>query len=128
MFVPELQFYVKYGIILVDSKVSKKIKEEKNMWKRYAILFLGGLLSFMSLALAIVESSLAWVTAFLGIACVVMGAISVFSYKKPETTETENTEDKDKKKPKPRKTKKTDFLETETLDGYRKKVASWNVK
>ena len=40
MFVPELQFYVKYGIILVDSKVSKKIKEEKNMWKRYAILFL----------------------------------------------------------------------------------------
>lgn len=126
MFVPELQFYVKYGIILVDSKVSKKIKEEKNMWKRYAILFLGGLLSFMSLALAIVGSSLAWVTAFLGIACVVMGAISVFSYKKPETTETENTEDKEK--PKPRKTKKTDFLETETLDGYRKKVASWNVK
>ena len=93
------------------------------MWKRYAILFLGGLLSFMSLALAIVGSSLAWVTAFLGIACVVMGAISVFSYKKYETTETENTEDKEK--PKPRKTEKT---KTETLDGYRKKVASWNVK
>ena len=126
MFVPELQFYVKYGIILVDSKVSKKIKEEKNMWKRYAILFLGGGLSFMSFALDVAGSSLAWAIAFLSIACVVIGAISVFSYKKPETTETENTEDKEK--PKPRKTKKTDFLETETLDGYRKKVASWNLK
>ena len=40
-----------------------------------------------------------------------------------ESSETENTEDKEK--PKPRKTEKT---KTETLDGYRKKVASWNVK
>lgn len=123
MFVPELQFYVKYGIILVDSKVSKKIKEEKNMWKRSAILFLGVGLCFMSFALDVAGSSLAWVTIFLAMACVVIGAISVFSYKKYETTETENTEDKEK--PKPRKTEKT---KTETLDGYRKKVASWNVK
>lgn len=122
MFVARLQFYVKYGIILVDSKVSKKFKEETNMKKRYLILFLGGLLSFMSLALAIAGSLLAWLTAFLGIGYVIMGAISILSYKEPEAEMTETAESKSQK------TKETTSFEKETLDGYRKKVAIRNLK
>ena len=122
MFVARLQFYVKYGIILVDSKVSKKFKEETNMKKRYLILFLGGLLSFMSLALAIAGSLLAWLTAFLGIGYVIMGAISMLSYKEPEAEMTETAESKSQK------TKETTSFEKETLDGYRKKVAIRNLK
>ena len=122
MFVARLQFYVKYGIILVDSKVSKKFKEETNMKKRYLILFLGGLLSFMSLALAIAGSLIAWITAFLGIAYVIIGAISILSYKEPEAEMTETAESKSQK------TKETTSFEKETLDGYRKKVAILNLK
>ena len=122
MFVARLQFYVKYGIILVDSKVSKKFKEETNMKKRYLILFLGGLLSFMSLALAIAGSLIAWITAFLGIAYVIIGAISILSYKEPEAEMTETAESK------LQKTKETTSFEKETLDGYRKKVAIRNLK
>ncbi len=124
MFVARLQFYVKYGIILVDSKVSKKFKEETNMKKRYLILFLGGLLIFMSLALAIAGSLLAWLTAFLGIGYVIMGAISILSYKEkePEAEMTETAESKSQK------TKETTSFEKETLDGYRKKVAIRNLK
>ena len=124
MFVARLQFYVKYGIILVDSKVSKKFKEETNMKKRYLILFLGGLLIFMSLALAIAGSLIAWITAFLGIAYVIMGAISILSYKEkePEAEMTETAESKSQK------TKETTSFEKETLDGYRKKVAIRNLK
>ena len=122
MFVARLQFYVKYGIILVDSKVSKKFKEETNMKKRYLILFLGGLLSFMSLALAIEGSLIAWITAFLGIAYVIIGAISILSYKEPEAEMTETAESKSQK------TKETTSFEKETLDGYRKKVAIRNLK
>ena len=122
MFVARLQFYVKYGIILVDSKVSKKFKEETNMKKRYLILFLGGLLSFMSLALAIAGSLSAWITAFLGIAYVIIGAISILSYKEPEAEMTETAESKSQK------TKETTSFEKETLDGYRKKVAILNLK
>lgn len=59
------------------------------MIKRYALMFLGVALLVMALLLAISGVSLAWLTGFLGVGCVVMGIISVLSYKESPETEIE---------------------------------------
>lgn len=99
------------------------------MIKRYALMFLGVALIAMSLLLAISGVSLAWLTAFLGVGCVVMGIISIFSYKEiPETgsgvAEVEDTDD-DKIEPEVRQEEQEKNI---SIENYRSRIAPDNIR